>query len=144
MKRTLRGRLYDTDSATLIGEYTNSALPSEQFTEQLYIKKTGEFFLYGKGGPDSKYNKFVRNTYYPNEKIIPLSYDQADKWATAHLSNIKYNRYFGDIAGDDIKQIIRLDVNAATVNKIKRLAYQHNMSSSKFIIYLIDEIYKNR
>lgn len=144
MKRTLRGRLYDTDSATLIGEYTNSALPSEQFTEQLYIKKTGEFFLYGKGGPDSKYNKFVRNTYYPNEKIIPLSYDQAEQWAIAHLSNIKYNRYFGDIAEDNIKQRFNLDITAATVKKIKRLAYQHNMAPSKFITYLIDEIYKNR
>lgn len=84
MKKIIAGRLYDTETATKIADY-HSSYPYNDFgyyEESLYRKKTGEFFLYGEGGPASKYAKSVgQNEWRGSEKIIPISYENAQKWA---------------------------------------------------------------
>ena len=40
----------------------------------MYQKRTGEFFLFGRGGPASKYAQAQKNNGWSNgEKLIPLT-----------------------------------------------------------------------
>ena len=49
-------------------------------SEELYRKKTGEYFLHSDGGPNSKYMHEKGNTYYGGERIIPLDEEEAKDW----------------------------------------------------------------
>jgi len=58
MKKIINGKRYDTETAQLIGSASYSNRTDFRFwSEELYRKKTGEFFLYGEGGPASKVDR---------------------------------------------------------------------------------------
>ena len=63
MLKIIKGRKYDTVTATKICSYDNG-LPESDFDalcEQLYIQRTGEFFLYGYGGARTAYAEAAYN-----------------------------------------------------------------------------------
>lgn len=98
MKKIINGKVYDTDKAHFLG-YDLYAGPRDfrYWREELYQKRTGEFFLYGKGGPDSKYAvaSSTGSGWDGGEKIIPLDVDKARDWAEKHLSTRDYEEIFG-------------------------------------------------
>ena len=49
MKKVINGKLYDTSTAELVGEWNNGRLDDRLFacSEDLYQKRTGEYFLFG-------------------------------------------------------------------------------------------------
>ena len=99
MKKIINGKRYDTDTATLIGS-ARYGYPSdfEYWAEDLYRKKTGEFFLYGEGGPMSRYSRSTgQNEWSGGEEIRPLSLKEAQKWAEKYLDADKYEKVFGRI-----------------------------------------------
>ena len=99
MKKIINGKRYNTDTATLIGS-TGHGYPGdlEYWTEELYRKKTGEFFLYGEGGPMSKYSRRIgENEWSGGEEIRPLSLKEAQEWAEEHLTADEYEQVFGKI-----------------------------------------------
>ena len=59
MKKIIKGKVYDTDTAQKVAEYSNNYPRSDLhfYEEELYRKKTGEFFLYGSGNAASKYSR---------------------------------------------------------------------------------------
>lgn len=100
MKKIINGKMYDTETAEVKGEYTSrySVSDFKYFKEILYQKKTGEFFLYGEGGGLSPYKEVVEDhgaTY--GEKIILLSEDEAKKWAEEKISVDEYIDLFGEV-----------------------------------------------
>ena len=102
MKKIINGKRYDTNTATLIGS-TGHGYPGDldYWTEELYRKKTGEFFLYGEGGPMSKYSRKIRNNEWSGgEKITPLSPRDAQEWAENYLNADEYEQAFGKIEED--------------------------------------------
>ena len=64
MKQIINGKKYDTDTAKEIAHYCapGSVQDFSYFEETLYRKKTGEYFLYGKGGPASRYSRSCGQT----------------------------------------------------------------------------------
>ena len=92
MKKIINGKRYDTKTAELMGKRNDSS--DSRFLEALYRKKTGEFFLYGKGGPNSKYGWWHGNTRGPGEEIIPLTVEKAREWAKEYLCNGGYESIF--------------------------------------------------
>ena len=58
MLKIIRGKKYDTDTATSICIYDNE-LPNDDFNYSQrrinFIKRTGEYFLHGTGGAKTKY-----------------------------------------------------------------------------------------
>lgn len=104
MRKVISRKLYDTDTAKLIGEYSVPEYGRADFhffEEFLYLKKTGEYFLYGKGGPASKYaTPAGQNSWMGGEKITPLTYDQAREWAETSMEADDYLKHFEAI-GDD-------------------------------------------
>ena len=98
MKRIIKGKLYNTDTASRIGscEFSNPGNFRYCF-EELYRKNNGEFFLSGEGGPLSKYREQVGSGGWTSgEAIIPLTIEEAKAWCENHLSADSYIELFGE------------------------------------------------
>ena len=99
MKKIINGKKYDTHTAKAIHVHGNGYFYSDfqHYSETLYKKKTGEYFLYGEGGPMSKYAEYYGNTTTGGDKIIPLSEERARKWCETHMDVDAYEREFGEV-----------------------------------------------
>lgn len=95
MKTRINGLKYDTDTATYVGCYILFADEArESFTETLYYKRTGEFFIYRHGGDCT--DDVNDSCWAVRPEIIPLSIQAAKVWVTCHCSTYKRIRLFGD------------------------------------------------
>jgi len=126
MKRIIDGKKYDTETAYMVGQWENMYDVSNfhYFSESLYKKRTGEYFLHGEGGARSQYAETVgQNEWRGGEKIIPLTYDNARKWAEEHLSVDVYESEFGEVSEDDDTTIaVTVRVPQSTKDAIDKLA----------------------
>lgn len=88
MKKIIDGRRYDTDTAQKIAEWDCGCARNDfsYVEETLYQKRTGEFFLYGIGGPAS-WCAYACPTggYDGGEKIKPLTEKEARRWCEDRL-----------------------------------------------------------
>ena len=72
MKKVICGKLYDTDTSTVVKKYTEGSLgDADGFEETLYLTEDGKYFFYVNGGEDS---------VYPKEDIKRASKAVAEKW----------------------------------------------------------------
>ena len=97
MRRTINGRSYDTETARLVAS-DSYASPREfiHWSEELYQKRGGEWFLYGEGGPLSKYAvSSGQNEMRGSERITPLTDAEAKRWVEQH-ANDDYAEIFGE------------------------------------------------
>ncbi|MDU7164159.1 MAG: hypothetical protein E6296_06425 [Anaerococcus vaginalis] len=97
MNKVINGKRYDTETAELVGEWTNGHRYGEfQYEcEKLYRKKTGEFFLYGWGGAMSSYAvPYGNNNWTGSSKITPISIDEAKEWVEENLDADDYEKLF--------------------------------------------------
>ena len=98
MKKIINGKKYDTDTAKSMLSWSNDRTDFSYCYEELYRKKTGEFFLYGHGGPMSKYTKSCGdNSWSGAEEIIPLTEAEARQWAEEHGDADEYEAIFGEV-----------------------------------------------
>lgn len=88
MKRRTHGRWYDTETATKVASYNNGAeLNGPYFeSETLYRKRTGEYFLYGKGGEQTPYAVRAASGWVPGDLITPVTRKEAVEWAKEHMN----------------------------------------------------------
>lgn len=101
MKTRMNGKTYNTDTARRVGRWSND-LPTGDFkhrTEELYLKRTGEFFLYGEGGAATMFADVCDDdsTCF-GWCITPVSRAKARIWARHHLSEEEYVSIFGEKA----------------------------------------------
>lgn len=140
MKKVINGKMYDTETAKLVGNWDNGGRGNDfnKCEESLYQKRTGEFFLYGEGGPMSKYAKSCGNNSWGwGSEIIPLTFEAAKEWSEEFLSGDDYEKIFGQIIEDDSKRIISLSVTVTTHEKLKRMASEQNLSIGEIVDSLI-------
>lgn len=140
MKKIIDNKVYDTTTAKKCGDWSND-LGVRDFSrtaETLYRKKTGEFFLFGAGGPATKYAAPMGHGWTSGEKIIPLTYDEAREWAEDRLDTGEYEKIFGEVVDDDGKQLISLYIGSASAAKLKRIAAQRGISQSALVEELIE------
>lgn len=138
MKKIINGKRYDTEKAEYIGEasYSNPG-DFNYWSEQLYRKRTGEFFLYGEGGPSSKYAVRVElNSWSGGEKLVPISYDEAKEWAEQYMEADKYEEIFG-VVEDLSRTAITLSVPMAAADMLRREAAKTGKSISDIASDLI-------
>lgn len=134
MKKIIRGRLYDTETATLIGEKT-SGLPRndlDYWEEELYRKRTGEYFVFGWGNARSKYGVWKNNHGMSGEKILPLSYEEAAAWAEEVLSPEEYSGLF-EIERDDTTERLTISLSKENISKLRQYAAIHDKTISRVI-----------
>ncbi len=101
MKKIIEGRKYDTDTAELIASYGNGLSRSDEswYEEDLYRKKTGEYFLYGEGGA---YSRHGEGGFFGPRKasrgITALTDKEMQEWAVERLGVEEYESIFGEVS----------------------------------------------
>ena len=142
MKKVIRGRLYDTETAQEIGSTYGGGENSRDFhywEEKLFRKRTGEYFLYCFGGAMSKYGVWRGNSGCSGERIKPLSYEEAKDWAENALDGDEWVKEFGEPAENGDKTLINFSITKGAADLLKREAQRRDMSASALIEWLIRE-----
>lgn len=137
MIKIINGKRYDTEKAEFIGadSYSNSR-DFHHWSEKLYRKRNGEFFLYGEGGPASKYAEVCgQNEWRGGEKIMPLGLNAAREWAENHLDAEDYEKFFGVIPDDedDGKMTWSLSIAPSAVERVRREAGKSGKKLSEVV-----------
>ena len=143
MKKIINGKVYDTETAKKVASwYSNYARNDfHYYEEELYQKKTGEFFLYGEGNAASPYSKSCgQNEWCGGERIEPLTFKEAQKWAEEHLDGEDYCEIFGepDEGAEDVLLGIRVSATAAA--KLKRIAAETGKPQNRIVEELINNM----
>ena len=99
MRKIINGKAYDTSTATEIGSHSYDIPGNLNYIcENLYRKKTGEYFLYGEGGANTIYCRTLgTNEWCAGENIEPYTLDKAKEWVEEHLSAEVYEEEFGEV-----------------------------------------------
>ncbi len=106
MKKVISGRVYDTSTARKIGVWSKGCTTnmSTYVLEELYQKRTGEFFLYCFGGAFTIYCEREGNITSEGELIRPLTPRAAREWAEENLDGDEYENIFGEVV-ENMSQI---------------------------------------
>ena len=142
MKKVINQRRYDTDTAKLIGS-ADWGMPGDfrHWEEDLYQKKTGEFFIHGVGGPASKYAESIgQNEWRGGEKIIPLNYDNARDWVEKNLDADTYERLFEleDEENEKSTAYTGVYLTPSTRDKLDKMAAKQGKTRSRIVTELIE------
>ncbi|MST81561.1 ribbon-helix-helix domain-containing protein [Bilifractor porci] len=139
MKKIINGRIYDTNTAKELGKDDQTYGNFSDWEETLYRKSTGEYFLHGEGGPQTKYAQPIgENSWTGGEKIIPLSIESAKKWVEEHLEADDYERIFGVIEENDGKKTtVSIRLSDVAITRLNNLAAKNKISKSEVIENLI-------
>ena len=89
MKQVIDGKVYNTETAEIIGSYSNNLSYSDfrNFEETLHVTKKGNYFLAGRGGPMTQYAESVGDGVGSGSSIEPLSKEAALKWAEQYCGD---------------------------------------------------------
>lgn len=100
MVKIINNVKYSTKTATCLATREHGSLYNEAhwYSESLYRKVTGAYFLYGEGGARSPYAETCADGTCSGEDIIPLTEQDAREWAETHIPGEKYIEIFGDVA----------------------------------------------
>lgn len=133
MKKIISNKVYDTETAELVATYRDSSC-----AERLYRKRTGEYFIHGRGNSDSKYAVWKGNGVSGSEQIIALTPKEAETWGRAHLNRQQYDDVFGS-GSESQKQTISLSLPVGAVKALKNAAAEQGRTSSAVVASLILE-----
>lgn len=139
MKRYIKNKVYDTDTARFIGRigYSNPG-DLNYWSDNLYQKKTGEFFMFCEGGAMSKYSKQTGDNEWSGDWTIkPVNYDEAEKWAQINLDADTYEKYFVAQTDDDGKVQMGINVSKANAERLRKNSAKLGMGVSQYIESLI-------
>lgn len=140
MKKIIKGKVYDTETAKFLGEGGSDVGPGDFnfYNEELYVKKTGEYFLYGYGGAMSRYARQIeQSSWSGGEAITPLSYDEAREWAEGMLDADTYLEIFEPLPDDEDVVNINTLISSSTRAKLDKL----RADTGKTFGQLIDEVF---
>jgi hypothetical protein len=99
MKKVIEGKVYNTETAEKIYSWDNGFYGGDfkQCEETLYRTKKGRYFLYGEGGPMSRYAKPVGgNAYGYGSNIEVMTDDEAALWLESKNAIAEIEKYFPD------------------------------------------------
>jgi hypothetical protein len=87
MRKVIDGGLYDTDTATVLGQWDNGRGVGDfsALEETLYRTPKGHWFLVGRGGAATGYARSTGlNTWTGGSRLVPLSLLEAQQWLECH------------------------------------------------------------
>jgi hypothetical protein len=138
MKRIIQNRNYDTETATLLG-VDGGGDGFRSWHEELYRKRNGEFFLYGQGGPMTRYaHACDSGAWTDGEAITPLTPEAARQWAEEHLDADDYEELFGDPGEGDEKVTLSLQIPAQLDAVIRRQAAEKRITLTAYITQILE------
>lgn len=129
MEKIINGKRYNTETAELIAERTNNLRSFDYIHEELYRKRTGEFFISGEGGARSKYARRIeQNTWSDGWALVPITDEEAKTWLEEHSDAETYERCFAVDEEDD--GLVRLNVNITQEDSEKIRSYARRCGKS--------------
>lgn len=145
MNKIIKGKRYDTEKAEMVGKWENTWDRRDlgYYAEELYRKRTGEFFLYFPRGarPDS-YERYgcldglwAEST---GRALRPLTYEQAREWAERQLDADEYESIFGDVCEEAGNVPVTLSIPAHLRVDLERRASRLGVSQSCIVAGLLD------
>ena len=76
MQKTICGKLYDTETSTVVKKVTSGCFGDPcGYEETVYVTEGGNYFLYTNGGEES---------IYPEENIVRLAKTKVNAWIDTH------------------------------------------------------------
>lgn len=133
MKKIINNKVYDTDKARHLGS-DGGGDGFNHWTEELYQKRTGEYFLYGEGGPATRYATSIgNNSWSGGNKIIPLTFSKAREWAEDHLNADEYEAIFGIPADDDTLDDLHIQIPAPLMARIRANASTEGQTIAAYV-----------
>ena len=141
MKKIVDGKKYDTETAHEVGKWENQedCRDFHYFSETLYRKRSGEYFIHGEGGPLSRYAESLGDSRWGHgEAITPMTIEAAMKWAEKHLDVEAYEAEF-DPVDDDEDAVVYARVSAASKARLRRYMESTGLTMSQAVERLIAE-----
>lgn len=137
-KKIINGRVYDTNTAKQLGWDSNNESGFNRWEETLYQKRNGEYFLYGEGGPNTKYAlPWGNNGWQNGDRILPYTYEEARQWAEDHLSADDYLELFEAESDDYSKKNVTLSLSIAATEMARKEAAKAGKTLSEYVEDLI-------
>lgn len=121
MRQIIKSKVYDTNTAKKMGTFRDleGSGDFDYYEVSLYRKKTGEFFLHTWSEPKSQYCEITGCSNWA--RIIPLTYDEAQKWAETALTEEQYkNIFFGAVDEDTEMEALTVQLPTAIVIQLRR------------------------
>ena len=139
MRKIINNRLYDTDTATLVGHWDKDLSVTDfgWYSEDLYRKRTGEYFIYGEGNAASPYRQRSYDMWAAGEQIVPIGYDEAREWAEKHLDADEYEAEFGPVSEDGGDAVVSARVSVAAKRALEREAQRTGESQTAILERLL-------
>lgn len=139
MNKRIKGKLYNTESAKELARIDSGHSPSdfEYWEEVLYLTKSGNFFLYGWGGGNSRYGEWHGNSGGTGEKIMPMEIDEAVEWSENNLSGDEVEQIFGRLEEDKVK--ITADISVSAKERLDSLRKETGKSIGEIVEELLNE-----
>lgn len=99
MKKIINGKVYNTDTATLLADYEYGYSRDFNYVyEALYLTKKGAFFIHYEGGANSKYAEVVgQNQWSDGEGLRLLDEDEAKEFLEKYGDTETYSKVFGEV-----------------------------------------------
>lgn len=141
VKKVIGGKRYDNSTAKFIASYNNGLgfRDFRHFAEDLYLKRTGEFFLVGIGGPASKYYKVLSDgSLSGNDDVIPLSLSEAKEWVEKYANEL-YEDLFDLDEENNIAFSLLMPENL--YDKLSKYANSYDVSMKKIVIDALNQFF---
>lgn len=139
MRKIIKGKMYDTDTAVSIGDWgTGYRSDLDYCGETLYRKRTGEYFVHGEGGARSKYAQPDFGGWSGGSAIVPLSYDAAREWAERHLDADTYETEFGKVSEGEA--VVSARVSLAAKRALEREAVRTGETQARVVERLLESL----
>ena len=135
MKKIINGKVYNTQTAEWVGEMSWGNMSNFAYcNEELYRKRTGEYFLFGEGGGMSKYAKSVgQNSWGWGEAIIPMTIEEAKVWAEENLDGDEYEKIFGVVEEPDTTTRINWTLDIDIVEDLRQRTADTGIPASRAV-----------
>ena len=137
MKKVISGKLYNTETAKMLGKaYSEADRSSWSFwMEELYKTKSGAYFMYGEGGPQTKYaSSSGNNNWGYGEKLYPMTPESARKWAEENLTADEYSAVFGEPEeAGDTKEPLNITITVELKRRLEKMKEETGKSISQII-----------
>lgn len=144
MKKVINGKLCNTETAKLIGEYgENQSSSLDWIYERLFRTKSGVYFIAGEGGARSVYGEQIDyNSWSSGENIHILSEQDAREWAEKHLTPDEYIAEF-ELQPED-RIAITVYLGASVIEELDRIKSETGKSRTDIINEMISNSIKDK
>lgn len=99
MKKIINGKVYNTETATMLAYWDNGYLVNDvnRVEKVLYRTKRLRYFLYIMGGPATCYAKRKGTNWCAGYEIVALDAKQARAWGEKYMDVDSYIKEFGEV-----------------------------------------------